>query len=117
VAFKEMTKGHEQFLRVPDASCATRLMNIVDDHCADRFAPMRLFQEIVSQGAGCDLRNMLVLPYRRHFVFAQTAKSDAVFQGDHDALPSLIPTHYVVRRYSTTNLARNSSASSVADGS
>jgi hypothetical protein len=93
------------------------LFNIVNNHCADRFAAMGLFQEILSQGAGRDLRNMFVLSYRGHFVFAQTAKSDAVFQGDHDALPSLIPTHYVVRRYSTTNLARNSSASSVADGS
>jgi hypothetical protein len=92
-------------------------MNIVDNHCADCFAPMRLFQEIVSQSAGCDLRNMLVLSYRGHFVFAQTAKSDTVIQGDHDALPSRIPTHYVVRCYSTTNLGKNSSASSVADGS
>jgi hypothetical protein len=48
---------------------------------------MGLFKEIVSQAAGRDLRNVLVLSNRGYFVFAQTAKRDAIFQGNHDALP------------------------------
>jgi hypothetical protein len=45
---EEMAKGHKQFLRVSDAACAKRLVNIVNDHCADGLAAMGLFQEIVS---------------------------------------------------------------------
>jgi hypothetical protein len=39
-------------------------VNIIDDHCPDRFGAMRLIQKIVSQGTGCDLRNLLVLSGR-----------------------------------------------------
>ena len=37
-----MTKGHKQFLRVFDAACRKRLLNIIDNHSADRFIAMGL---------------------------------------------------------------------------
>jgi hypothetical protein len=79
MSLKKVAKGHEKLLSVSDATLAKSLLNIVDNHSSDFSATIRLFQEIISQGAGCDLRNVLMLTYCGQFFFAQTAKSDAVF--------------------------------------
>ena len=88
MSLKKVAKGHEKLLSVSDATLAKSLLNVVDNHSSDFSVTIRLFQEIISQGAGCDLWNVLVFTYCSHFLFAQTAKSDAVFQGDHRALLS-----------------------------
>jgi hypothetical protein len=58
---KEMPQRHEQFLRMPDAASAERLVNVVSDHGPDGFPAMGLLQQIVCQGGGSDFRNVLVL--------------------------------------------------------
>jgi hypothetical protein len=88
---KKMAKGHEQFLRVSDPPSAERLVNIINDHGADFFSTMWLLQKIVSLSRGCDCWNMLMLPNSSHFIFTESAKSDAVFQRDHDVLPLSVP--------------------------
>jgi hypothetical protein len=42
MTLEKMAKGHKQFLRVSDAACAKRLVDIVDNHCPDRFAAIGL---------------------------------------------------------------------------
>src|SRR6516225_5867912 len=88
---EKMAKGHEQFLRVLDPPPAERFVNIVNYHDADFFPAMWLLQEIVSQSRGCDCWNMLVLPDSSHFIFPQSAKSDAVFHRNHGHPPLVVP--------------------------
>lgn len=42
VSLKEVAKGHKQFLSMPDAAFAERLVNIVDNHRSDFPATVRL---------------------------------------------------------------------------
>ena len=81
-----MPQRHEQFLRMPDTTSAERLVNVVSDHGPDGFPAMGLFQQIVCQRGGRDLRNVLVLADGSDFVFVQSTKGDAILQRDHGML-------------------------------
>ena len=84
-----MTKGHEQLLRVSDAACAKCLLNIVDDHCADRFAAMGCSGISAKAQAAIRRCRLLLSPPLR---LAQTAKA---MQSSKEIMTpsSSIPTH------------------------
>ena len=83
---EKMAKGHKQFLCMFNTTLEERVVNIVDYHGTDFFPAVRLPQEIVSQSRGRNCWNVLMLADSSDFIFAQSAKSDAIFHGNHDAL-------------------------------
>jgi hypothetical protein len=61
MSLKKVPESHEQLLRVFDTSGTKCLLNIVNDHCPDRFTAARLLEEIVSQRTSGNLWDVLVL--------------------------------------------------------
>ena len=96
-----MPQGDEQFLRMPDAASAERLVNVVSDLGPDGFPAMGLLQQVVCHGGGSDFRNVLVLADGGDFVFVQSAKGGA--QSSKEIIAS---SHLCASVKATTNLAK-----------
>jgi len=65
VLFEEMSQGHEQLRGVFDVAFIECLANVINDHCSDGFAAVRLVQQVAGQRGCGDFRNARARRSRR----------------------------------------------------
>ena len=63
----------EQLRGVFDVAFIECLANVINDHCSDGFAAVRLLQQVAGQRGCRDFRDVLVLGDRGDFVLVETA--------------------------------------------
>lgn len=75
--------SHEQLRCVFDVAFIEFLANVINDHCSDGFAAVRLLQQVAGERGSRYFRDMLVLADRGDFVLVETAHADTIFQRNH----------------------------------
>ncbi len=82
--FHEVMQNVQQGTDVLLIASALGCPHIVGDHVADYFASVLSVKQVLSEASGDYLRHMLVLGDGQDLVLVQSAKGDALLQGDHD---------------------------------
>jgi hypothetical protein len=77
---EKVPQRHEQLRRMLDSTLVECFVNIVDDHCSDDFAAMRLVQQIAGERGGSYFRDVLMFTDGGNLVLIEAAKVHAILQ-------------------------------------